>query len=280
MITLEDITVTLDSTRILTDVSLSFDPGVFVALVGPNGAGKTTLLRTINGLIPPTTGIVTVNGAAIHGLSARAISRLVATVPQETSLGFDFSVRNLVAMGRTPHRGRFTPETAEDRSAVDHALERTATAHLADRPIGTLSGGERQRVLIARAVAQETPILLLDEPTANLDLNHQIQTLSMARAFADEGKTVVAAIHDLELAARFCQTIVLLHNGRVVAQGQPNDVLTADQLERVFDIPTTVGTNPITGTRTITPLTNGDRNERRVDEVVQSPRGVDQDRVS
>lgn len=264
MITLDDVSVAFGPTPIFSNVSLSIDTGAFVALIGPNGAGKTTLLRTINGLVTPTTGTVSVGGSPVHSLRARELSQRVATVQQDTSLGFDFSVRDLVAMGRTPHRGRFATVTDADRAAVDRALDRTATADLADRPVGTLSGGERQRVLLARALAQETPVLLLDEPTANLDVNHQVQTLTMARQLADSGKTVVSAIHDLELAARFCETVVLLGDGMVVAHGNPSEVLTASRIERVFGIPAVVATNPITGTPIITPVTgdNGEGNGR------------------
>lgn len=270
MINLDGVSVEFGSTRVFSNVSLSIDAGTFVALVGPNGAGKTTLLRTINGLVAPSTGTVSVGGAPVHSLTARELSQRVATVPQETSLGFDFSVRDLVAMGRTPHRGRFATVTDADRAAVDRALDRTATAQLADRSVGTLSGGERQRVLLARALAQETPVLLLDEPTANLDVNHQVQTLTMASELADSGKTVVSAIHDLELAARFCETVILLGNGMVVAHGDPMEVLTSNRIERVFGIPAVVATNPITGTPIITPVTRDIERANVPDELAVS----------
>lgn len=264
MIQFDNVQVILGESPILRGISLDVDTGRFVALVGPNGAGKTTVLRTINGLITPSDGRVIIDGRDIVNLSARAISRLVATVPQETTLGFDFDVESIVAMGRTPHRGRFSTTTQADRDAVDAALHRTDTARFADRSVGTLSGGERQRVLLARALAQRTPILLLDEPTASLDLNHQIRTLSMARSLANEGKTVVAAIHDLELAARFCDAVVLLNDGEVVATGSPDAVFTAERLEMVFDVRTAVGTDHATGTPTVTPLTMAPQSEARV----------------
>ena len=195
MIRLENVGVELGETTVLDGVSMSVESGQFLALVGPNGAGKTTLLRTANGLLSPSRGTVTVDGRAVSELSAREVGRLVATVPQETTLAFDFDVSEVVAMGRTPHRSRFSTATDADRTVVESALDRTETAQFADRPVSELSGGERQRVVLARALAQETPVLLLDEPTASLDINHQVRTLSLARDLADEGKTVVAAIH-------------------------------------------------------------------------------------
>ncbi len=264
MIDLADVGVELGGTPILADVSLSVDEGEFLALVGPNGAGKTTLLRTCNGLLEPSTGRVTVAGADVTGLSARELGRRVATVPQETSLAFEFDVEDVVAMGRTPHRSRFATVTAADREAVAAALERTETARFAGRSVDVLSGGERQRVVLARALAQEAPVLLLDEPTSSLDVNHQVRTLSMARELADEGKTVVAAIHDLELAARFCDSVALLSDGRLLEYGPPEEVLTAEHLEVAFDVRVAVTTNPVTGTRAVTPLSDVPPGDRRV----------------
>ena len=264
MISVEDVAVKLGATTILEDVSLSVDRGEFLALVGPNGAGKTTLLRTCNGLLSPSVGMVTVDDHDVSTLSARAVGQLVATVPQETTLAFDFDVGDVVAMGRTPHRSRFSTATAEDREAVDAALERTETGAFENRSVGELSGGERQRVLIARALAQKTPVLLLDEPTASLDINHQVRTLSLARSLADDGKTIVAAIHDLGLAARFCDRIAILADGTMLDAGRPDDVLTSAQLELAFDVRTAVTTNPMTGTRTVTPLTDVPPGDRHV----------------
>jgi iron complex transport system ATP-binding protein len=264
VIDVDGITVSLGGTGVLDDVSLSVGDGQFLALVGPNGAGKTTLLRACNGVLSPDDGTVSVDGSRLSTLSSRAISRRVATVPQRTRLGFDFDVADLVAMGRTPHRSRFGTVDAADREAVEAALDRTETARLADRTVHELSGGERQRVLLARALAQSTPVLLLDEPTANLDINHQVRTLSLARELAGAGKTVVAAIHDLDLAARFCDRAALLADGRVVEVGPPETVFTADRLEAAFGVRTAVATSPITGTPAVTPLSDAPPGDRRV----------------
>jgi iron complex transport system ATP-binding protein len=267
VITVDDVTVTLGGTRILGDLSLSVAEGSFLALVGPNGAGKTTLLRAVNGLVDPSEGEVRLDGAAVAGLSARELARRVSTVPQETHLGFDFDARSVVEMGRTPHRSRFGG-TDEGAEAVERALDRTETAALADRPVGELSGGERQRVLLARSLAQDTPVLLLDEPTASLDINHQLATLSLVRELVREGRTAVAAIHDLDLAARFCDRMALLADGELLAVGPPSEVLTSDRLAAAYGVPTAVTENPVTGTPTVTALEQ---------KVTHAPRRVEVD---
>ncbi len=254
MIVVEDVAVTLGGARVLDGVSFDVPEGSFVALVGPNGAGKTTLLRTVNGVLTPDRGEVTVDGRPVASLSARECARLVATVPQDTSLGFDFSVRDVVAMGRTPHTGRFERAGDDDADAVERALERACVAHLADRPVGEVSGGERQRVLLARALAQATPVLLLDEPTASLDVNHQVRTLDLVSGLVDDGRTALAAIHDLDLAARYCDALVVLADGAVLTAGPPDQVLTEAVVERAFDARTAVRRNPVTGTPSVTAL--------------------------
>ena len=261
MIEVESVDVSLGDTDILRDVSLRVPAGEFVGLVGPNGAGKTTLLRTVNGAIDPDAGRVLVDGDRMGDLSSRAGSRRVATVPQDTGTRFAFSVADVVAMGRTPHRSRFGSDDDGD-DAVERALERTSTTSLRDRRISTLSGGERQRVFVARAIAQEAPALVLDEPTASLDVNHATRTLSLVRELVESGRAVLGAIHDLEAAARFCDRLVMLADGEVVASGEPADVLTADALATSFDMESVVTRNPVTGTPTVTPLSDtGD--ERR-----------------
>lgn len=256
MIEFDDVGVDFGGVTVLDDVELFVDGGEFLALVGPNGAGKTTLLRTCNGLLSPDRGDVYVGGRPVAECSAREIGQLVATVPQETTVAFEFPVADIVEMGRTPHRSRFEPADDADRAAVDDALERTDTVRFAERSVEELSGGERQRVMVARALAQDAPILLLDEPTASLDINHQVRMLALARALADDGRTVVAAIHDLELAARFCDRMALLSDGALLAEGSPETVLTSGRLEAAFDVRTAIATNPVTGTPAVTPLSD------------------------
>ena len=254
MIDVDDITVRFGPVTALSAVSLAVDEGQFIGLIGPNGSGKTTLIRAIAGILEPDHGRIEVAGNTVSGASSRSISRSIAVVPQDTALTFDFSVREIVAMGRTPYVSRLGRAERSDREVVDRALERTAVIDLADRSINDVSGGERQRVLLARALAQDTPVLLLDEPTANLDINHQIRTLELIRELADDGKTVVAAIHDLNLAAHYSDELVLLGEGQHIASGPPRDVLTEAHLESVFGTRAVVTRHPVTGSTLVMAL--------------------------
>ena len=241
MIKIEDVVVELGGATILDHVDATIDEGRFVGLVGPNGAGKTTLLRAVTGVVQPDAGEVRVGGDPVSSLSSREASRRIAVVPQDTTLSFDFPVEEVVAMGRNPYQSRFSgarlsgDETGSERSDREHveaAMARTEVAEFSDRSITAVSGGERQRVLLARALAQDAPVLLLDEPTASLDINHQIRTLELVRQLVDDdGKTVVAAIHDLNLAAHYCDELLLLADGAVRASGGPESVLSETHLE-------------------------------------------------
>ncbi len=245
--------VELGGEQILDAVSASVDDGRLVGVVGPNGAGKSTLLRAMNGVVEPEGGTVLVDDDAVHELTSKAASRRIASVPQETNLSFEFTVRETVEMGRHAHIPRFGSD--DDPGAVDRAMERAEVAQFADRDVTSLSGGEKQRVLLARALAQQAPVLLLDEPTASLDVNHQIRTLELVRGLADDAdRAVVAAIHDLDLAARYCDELVLVADGRVVDSGPAEDVLTPGAVRDAFDARVAVGTDAVTGEPTVTPL--------------------------
>ena len=252
MISVEHLSVSFGGVQALSGVSLSVERGELVGIIGPNGAGKTTLLNAVNGLVEPSRGTVEVDGDDVDDLGARELARRVATVPQETSLSFAFPVREVVAMGRTPYRSRFERVSSADRVHTERAMERTDVARFADRTIDEISGGERQRVVLARALCQDTSTLLLDEPTASLDINHQIRTLSLVREFVAEGRAACCAIHDLSLAARFCDRLVLLADGRVLAAGAPEDVLTEENVERAFDTRAVVVRHPVTGAVDVT----------------------------
>jgi len=222
--------------RVIEDVSLSFDKGQVIGLIGPNGAGKSTLLKLLMGLAEPVEGQVLLDKRPLQTYPRREIARRISLVPQDVSIGYAFTVREIVAMGRNPHLGSFQPETDRDIELIRRALEKTDLLGMVDRRVDQLSGGERQRVFIARALAQETPILLMDEPTASLDLCHQLEVLTLVSELAKEGHLAITAMHDLEQASRFCHRLVLLSQGRIVADGTPDEVLTADNLRRYFSI--------------------------------------------
>ena len=247
----EGVDVSLAGERVLREITAAADDA-FVGLVGPNGAGKTTLLRTMNGVAEPDDGVVYVDDDDVSSLSSRETARRVATLPQSTDVSFEFTVEELVRMGRHPHASRFAGGT--DAAAVREAMERVDVARFADRSVHDVSGGERQRVLLARCLAQDADVLLLDEPTASLDVARAVETLSLVRSLVDEGRTVVAAIHDLDLAARFSDELVMLDDGRVVASGAPEDVVTVENVESVFGAPARVRTDPVTDAPRVTVL--------------------------
>ena len=229
-IALEGVTVKLGGRPVVREVTATVEVGEWVALLGPNGAGKTSLLRAIAGLLP-CHGVVSLNDVPAAALGRRERARLLALVPQEPETPPWLTVAEYVLMGRTPHLGPLAREGAADREAASRALARLDLDALAERTLGTLSGGERQRVVVARALAQEAPIVLLDEPTAALDIGHQQHALELLDALrASEGLTLIAAMHDLTLAAQYADRVLLLDEGRVVAEGAPIDVLTEEAL--------------------------------------------------
>jgi iron complex transport system ATP-binding protein len=219
----------------LRGVDLDVAPGEVVGLVGPNGGGKTTLLKAINRAVAPSAGEMTIDGEDATRLSSRELARRVAVVPQTPTLPVGFLAREVVVMGRTPYLGFLDQEGPADYAKADAALASLGAAELAYRRVEDLSGGERQNVVLARALAQETPLLLLDEPTANLDIGHQIVIARLLRRMAAErGAGVLAALHDLTLASLYCDRLVLLAAGSVVADGAPGDVLTRDNLRVAY----------------------------------------------
>lgn len=226
---------------VVRDVTAAFQAGEMAALLGPNGAGKSTLLRVASGLARPTAGRVLLEGADLASLPRREVARRVAVVPQEFSVQFPYTVRQLVELGRAPHQGLFGLARARDREVVTEALAATGVAMLADRVFNELSGGERQRVILALALAQEPHMLLLDEPTAHLDIKHQIEVLELLRQLNRErGLTVLAVLHDLNLAARFFPRLLLLR-GALIDDGPPSRVLESGVLSRVYETPVRVG---------------------------------------
>ena len=231
----------------LSGLDLEVAAGSVVAIAGPNGVGKSTLLKLIAGAILPQRGSVRVDGRDVSRLSARERARLVAVVPQSPELPPGASALDVTLMGRNPHLGLLSWESEDDVEIALDAMRLTGAAEFADRSVDRLSGGERQRVAIAMALAQQTPILLLDEPTANLDLAYQPAIMRLMRDLAARGTTIVAAVHDLTLAAQFCDEIVLLSEGRRVAAGAPWDVLTEELIREVYDADALVMEHPKTG---------------------------------
>ncbi|MEH3037022.1 MAG: ABC transporter ATP-binding protein [Sphingomonas adhaesiva] len=227
--------VSLGQRQVLDDVSFDWTPGTLVGVLGPNGAGKSTLVRALLALLPHR-GAVTVDGAPRRTLTRAALARRIAYLPQGQTLHWPMTVERLVALGRLPHLAPFSRLSPADHAAVAEAMARADVMHLATRTATELSGGERARVLLARALAVGAPALIADEPLASLDPAHQIEGMELLRAQADAGGLVVAVLHDLTLAARFCDRVLVLADGGVAADGAPGAVLTADLLARVYGI--------------------------------------------
>ena len=235
-----------NSIKALDSITFEVDEGDFVGIVGPNGSGKTTLLRCLSGILKPKVGYVLIDGEDVSILSRREMAKRVGVVPQESYIGFNFKVLDVVLMGRHPHIRRF--ESKRDLEIAFRAMEAVKVQHLADRFITNVSGGERRRIIIARALAQEPEILLLDEPTVHLDINHQIEIMELLRKLCDkQGLTVIAVLHDFNLAARYCDSLVMMNRGRIVAIGPCEKVLTSQNIEEAFGVKMIVNRHPATG---------------------------------
>jgi iron complex transport system ATP-binding protein len=237
----------------LERVSFRARAGEFVGLLGPNGAGKSTLVRLAAGLLPPASGEVRLGGLDPWRAPRREVARVCALVPQEPRVAWPFTVREAVMMGRAPRQGLLALPSRFDRGAVEGALQACDLVHLAARRLDALSGGERRRVFFARALAQEPRVLLLDEPTAFLDLGHQVAAMRMAQVAARAGLCVVAVLHDLNLAAAACDRVAVLSRGGIVAEGGPGEVLTEARVREVWDVPVWRGENAVTGAAVVLP---------------------------
>lgn len=247
---------------VLDDISFEVAPGEVVGVVGPNGCGKSTLLKAASGVLAPWRGSIAVNGSDVRRLSRPQLARLVAVVPQNPTLPETFTALELALMGRYPHLGRFGHEGRRDLAIALDALAQTGLSELASRRVGELSGGERQRLVVARALAQSADggqVLLLDEPTAHLDVPHQLAVMGLVQGLAAQGLAALAAVHDLALAARFCDRLLLVGQGRIVADGPPEAVVTSQNLARVFGIDTVVYREPFAGRLAVTPLPRRER---------------------
>ncbi len=254
----------VEAKALLERVRLHADQGQLVGLIGPNGAGKSTLLRAIAGVLRPQEGAVWLEGEELNSMPARDVAARMALVPQIAPYTHGFTARELVLMGRYPHLGRFEIEGAADEAIAREAMELTETEEFAERTLDTLSGGERQRVFVSRALAQQPRVLLLDEPTANLDVLHKLRVLDLVRQLVDEGLTAVAAIHDLGMAARYCDRLVLLSEGRVLADGTPEEVLAPVIIEAAFGVRSAVYPDPVTGSLVVSLIAPADEDRSRV----------------
>ncbi len=246
-IAIDDVWASYGDRRVLSGVNLHAKPGSFTAIAGPNGVGKSTLLKLMAGTMKPARGSVRVGGVDIASLPARRRAALVAVVPQDPDLPPATAAVEVVLMGRNPHLGTLSWESAEDLSIALEAMRMTDSERLADRHVDRLSGGERQRVAVALALAQQTPALLLDEPTANLDLAYQPAIMDTLRRQALSGKTVIAAVHDLTLAAQFCDRIALMCDGTVLAEGAPAELITPENIAKAYGARVSVLSHPETG---------------------------------
>ena len=241
--------------QVLDDVSFDVDRGTIVGVLGPNGSGKTTLVRILAGMLRPDSGRVLLDGASVADLPRRELARRVALVPQETQTTFDFSVIDIVLMGRYPHLGRFELERPADLEIARNALRATGTETLESRAFATLSGGEKQRVIIAAALAQASDILLLDEPTTALDIGYQFEIAALLKRLnADHGTTMVVSTHDLNLAAALCERVVLIKSGGVIAHGPTAETLTAHNIRLLYDVDADVQFHERAGHLTVVPL--------------------------
>lgn len=233
---------------ILKQVSLELVSGKLVGVIGPNGSGKTTLLRVMSRALRPSSGQVAINGKDIFAMHARDFARRVAVVPQETLVPFDFSVLEVVLMGRSPWLGRFDLEGPPDIEVAEEALAVTGTAHLRDRPINALSGGERQRVILARALAQSPEVLLLDEPTSHLDIGYQLEMMDAVSGLCrDRGLAVMIVLHDLNLAGQYCDSVAIIAGGQLQASGSPAEVITTENIGSIYGVNVWVNDHPTTG---------------------------------
>ena len=254
-LTAQSVTLGYGDRTIVDSLDLALPPGRVTAIVGANACGKSTLLKAMARLLTPSAGQVLLDGKSIHRLPTKQVARVLGLLPQSPIAPDGIAVSDLVSRGRHPHQGALSRWTSTDDAAVARALEATDVTHLADRPVDELSGGQRQRVWIAMALAQETDVLLLDEPTTFLDISHQIDVLDLLTDLnRDRGTTVAMVLHDLNLAARYADHLVAMAQGEVIAAGDPSDVLTEETVRRVFGLDSRVVPDPLTGRPMVIPI--------------------------
>jgi iron complex transport system ATP-binding protein len=236
MLDIKNINFSIEHKKILDDISVSFEPGKIHGIIGPNGSGKSTLLKNICRVWVPQSGSILIDGKEYTEISRKELSTLVTLVPQNTSIGFPMSVFDIVSMGRHPHQGRFEGVRPKDREIVERALLQTNISVLKDRNINELSGGEGQLAIIARAIATEASVILLDEPTSELDVKHTLEIVKLLCEFREQGKTILVTIHDLNLARKMCDTITILSRGKLYFSGSPENAFSEENIRQVFQV--------------------------------------------
>lgn len=252
---IKDLEFGYNENLVIKGVSFNIEKGKFISIIGPNGSGKSTLLKTINHLYNPTKGSILVDGININDMKKRDLAKKIALVPQDTVVDYDFTVEEIVLMGRHPYKSRFQKEDEGDYTVINESLEMTNTLKLKKRLITEISGGERQRVIIAKALAQKPSIILLDEPTSHLDINHQMDILNLLKRLNKEhGTTIILVIHDINLAARYSDEIILIDKGKISDMGKPEDIITSDNIENIYNLKVAIEKNKYTDTTYITPI--------------------------
>lgn len=247
---------TYGAVKVIEGMTFSIGRGCFAGIIGPNGSGKSTLLRCISRALQPARGTVLLEGESLYKMNPREAARKMAVVPQETAVSFPFTVEEIIMMGRSPHLRRFQGESKKDYEITNRSMDLTNTRHLAGRQVTAISGGERQRVIIAKALAQEPELILLDEPTSHLDINQQVEILGLLqRMNRGSGLTILAVFHDLNLAAQFCDLMILMQRGKAFRAGKPEEILTAESIKEVYGTRVLVKKHPVTGRPAIFLLT-------------------------
>lgn len=248
LFTLNCVDISFNTTKVLKSVSFDVKEGEFLGIIGPNGSGKSTLIRTLAGVLKPSAGSVLLKGREVSRIPRKELAGMLAVVPQDSPVAFDFTVVEVVLMGRSPYMGRYQLESDEDMGITANAIKRANLSDLANRNVGTLSGGERQRVMVARALAQQSEIIFLDEPTAHLDINFQVEVLHLVkREITENHKTGVVVLHDLNLAAEFCDRLIMLRDGEIYASGTPDEVITVENVRRVYGTAVWIRKHPTSG---------------------------------